>query len=68
VRDANFGELWVDGQEPYKYDHVFASVQTINNQLDSLSLSSDYFDFIIIDIINLIFICISTISQKYKRT
>jgi HKD family nuclease len=49
LRDANFGELWVDGQEPYTYDHIFASVQTISNKLNSLTLSADYFDFIIID-------------------
>jgi superfamily II DNA or RNA helicase len=49
LRDANFGELWVDGQEPYIYDHVFASIQTISNKLNSLALSADYFDFIIID-------------------
>ncbi|MHB8207724.1 DEAD/DEAH box helicase [Mucilaginibacter sp.] len=49
LRDANFGELWVDGQEPYTYDHVFASIQTISNKLNSLALSVDYFDFIIID-------------------
>jgi superfamily II DNA or RNA helicase len=49
LRDANFGELWVDGQEPYKYEHVFASVQTINNQINDLNLSANYFDFIIVD-------------------
>ncbi len=49
LRDNNFGELWVDGFEPEKYDCVFASVQTLNNRIDKLSLSSSFYDFIIID-------------------
>lgn len=49
LKDNNFGELWVDGIEPDRYDHVFASVQTLNNQLESLSLSPEFYDFIIID-------------------
>jgi superfamily II DNA or RNA helicase len=49
LRDNNFGELWVDGIEPEKYDCVFASVQTLNNRIESLSLSESFYDFIIID-------------------
>ncbi|MES2285478.1 MAG: DUF3427 domain-containing protein [Bacteroidota bacterium] len=49
LRDNNFGELWVDGIEPEKYDCVFASVQTLNNRIDSLSLSDSFYDFIIVD-------------------
>ena len=49
LKDNNFGELWVDGEEPTRYEHVFASVQTLNNRIDSLSLSHSYYDFIIID-------------------
>ncbi len=49
LRDANFGELWVDGLIPSSYEHVFASVQTINNRLDDFNLSPDYYDFIVID-------------------
>lgn len=49
VKDNNFGELWVDGLEPSNYDHVFASVQTLNRRLSGLNLSSEYYDFIIID-------------------
>jgi len=49
LRDNNFGELWVDGIEPEKYDCVFASVQTINNRMSSLNLSESFYDFIIID-------------------
>lgn len=49
LKDNNFGELWVDGIEPIQYDHIFASVQTLNNRLPELRLSDSYYDFIIID-------------------
>ena len=49
LRDNNFGELWVDGIEPEKYDCIFASVQTLNNRIDSLQLSDTFYDFIIVD-------------------
>lgn len=49
LKDNNFGELWVDGIEPEKYDCVFASVQTLNNRIESLQLSNTFYDFIIVD-------------------
>jgi superfamily II DNA or RNA helicase len=49
LRDNNFGELWVDGLVPDRFEHVFASVQTLNNRMEDLHLSPEYFDFIIID-------------------
>ena len=49
LRDNNFGELWVDGIEPEKYDCVFASVQTLNNRIEKLKLSESFYDFIVID-------------------
>jgi len=49
LKDNNFGELWVDGIEPEKYDCVFASVQTLNNRLDLLNLSDSFYDYIIVD-------------------
>jgi superfamily II DNA or RNA helicase len=49
LKDSNFGELWVDGEEPTQYKQLFASVQTLNNRLESLELSEGYFDFIIVD-------------------
>lgn len=49
LKDNNFGELWVDGLMPDNYEHVFASIQTINNRLNDISLSPEYFDFIVID-------------------
>ncbi|MFC4263101.1 DUF3427 domain-containing protein [Ferruginibacter yonginensis] len=49
LRDNNFGQLWVDGFVPTNYEHVFASVQTIVNRLDSISLSPEYYDYVVID-------------------
>ncbi|EOR92906.1 helicase [Arcticibacter svalbardensis MN12-7] len=49
LKDANFGELWVDGEEPINYEHVFVSVQTLRNRINELFLSPDFYDFIIID-------------------
>ncbi|MDP5230312.1 MAG: DUF3427 domain-containing protein, partial [Cellulophaga sp.] len=49
LKDNNFGELWVDRYEPSKFEYLFVSIQTLNNRLEGLSLSKNYFDFIIID-------------------
>lgn len=49
LRDNNFGELWVDGNVPTSNEYVFASIQTLNNRLESLKLSKEYYDYIIID-------------------
>ncbi len=49
LRNSNFGELWVGGQQPDHYRQLFASIQTMNNQLDTLKLLADYYDYIVID-------------------
>jgi superfamily II DNA or RNA helicase len=49
LRDNNFGELWVDGLAPDSYQYIFASIQTINNRLEEINLSPEYFDYIVID-------------------
>lgn len=49
LKDNNFGELWVDGIEPTRYEYLFASIQTLNNRLKDLNLSRQYFDYIVID-------------------
>ena len=48
LRDGAFGELWVDGQRPQKWDHVFASIQTLNSN-EYLSLSPNQFDIVVVD-------------------
>lgn len=48
LRDGSFGELWVGGQRPQAFSHVFASVQSLAaNGLPSLE--NGYFDVVIID-------------------
>ena len=49
LRDNNFGELWVDGITPTSNEYVFASVQTLQNNINEIKLSKNYYDFIIID-------------------
>lgn len=49
LRDNNFGELWVDGKTPENYEYVFASIQTLNNRIENLELSKEFYDYIIID-------------------
>ncbi|MFJ5894963.1 DUF3427 domain-containing protein [Streptomyces sp. NPDC093064] len=46
--DASFGELLHAGQDPREWNHVFASVQSLNvRRLEQLA--SDHFDVIVID-------------------
>src|SRR5690606_3019051 len=49
LRNNNIGELWVDGMVPDNFEFVFASVQSVNNQLENANLSPDYYDYIVID-------------------
>ncbi|MEM7419218.1 MAG: DUF3427 domain-containing protein [Pseudomonadota bacterium] len=49
LKNASFGELWVGNFKPERYEQLFASVQTLNNQLTDLNLSADYYDYIVID-------------------
>lgn len=48
LRDGSFGELWVGGQRPKRFEHVFASIQSLNlTDLDHLS--PDHFDVVVVD-------------------
>ncbi len=53
LKNSNFGELWVGNNKPSKYQHLFASIQSLHNQINSqfntFALSEDYFDYIVID-------------------
>lgn len=49
LKNSAFGELWVGNNKPSKYQHLFASIQSLNNQIETLALSEDYFDYIVID-------------------
>jgi superfamily II DNA or RNA helicase/HKD family nuclease len=48
VRDHAFGELWVGGQRPRQFDHVFASIQSLN-AAGLGSLEPGHFDVVIVD-------------------
>ncbi|MEV7401012.1 DUF3427 domain-containing protein [Streptomyces sp. NPDC091267] len=46
--DANFGELFYGGEVPDNWDHIFASVQSLNARALE-RLAPDHFDVIVID-------------------
>ena len=48
LRDASFGEHWVDGERPERFEHVFASVQSLA-RIDLADLAPDRFDVVIVD-------------------
>lgn len=48
LRDASFGELWVGGRRPTRFEHVFASIQSLNRSgLESVDPA--HFDVVIVD-------------------
>ncbi len=49
LRDFNFGEMLVDGQEPDRWEHVFASVQSLNSRTPWERYGPTHFDFAIVD-------------------
>lgn len=49
LRNGAFGELWVGGHTPEHYRQLFVSIQTLNNQLEQLNLTAEYYDYIVID-------------------
>jgi DNA or RNA helicases of superfamily II len=48
IRDGGFGELWVGGHRPTEFEHVFASIQSLNATALS-ALDPEHFDVVIID-------------------
>jgi superfamily II DNA or RNA helicase/HKD family nuclease len=49
LKDVNFGELLVDGQEPATGDHVFASIQSLSAGDRLVDLRPDFYDVVIVD-------------------
>jgi superfamily II DNA or RNA helicase len=48
LRDATFGEKWVGRDHPARFEHVFASIQSLNaSGIDAID--PDHFDVVIID-------------------
>jgi superfamily II DNA or RNA helicase len=48
LRDHAFGELWVNGQRPERFEHVFASIQSLN-ATGFANLDPARFDVVIVD-------------------
>lgn len=48
LRDPAFGERWVGGARPSRFDHVFGSIQSLH-AADLGSMPPDHFDVVIID-------------------
>lgn len=49
LRDANFGELWVGGNRPCIFNHVFGSIQTLTSSENLTELHKNHFDYIVLD-------------------
>ncbi|MEO8501359.1 MAG: DUF3427 domain-containing protein, partial [Vicinamibacteria bacterium] len=48
LRDPAFGELWLGGKRPTRFEHVFASIQSLSAS-GLGSLEPDHFDVVIVD-------------------
>lgn len=48
LRDPSFGELWVGGSRPERFEHVFASIQSLNTT-GLAHLDPAHFDIVIVD-------------------
>ncbi len=49
LEDPNFGSVWDGMNEPSSYQHVFASKDTLRNRIDTIKLTNDYYDYMIVD-------------------
>ncbi|QDB79591.1 DUF3427 domain-containing protein [Georgenia wutianyii] len=47
LADGSFGELWGQGQRPQHGQHVFATIQSVTNEL--ASIPPDAFDILVVD-------------------
>jgi superfamily II DNA or RNA helicase len=48
MRDGNFGEFWVGGVRPVMFEHVFASIQSLNAS-GVESIDPAHFDVVVVD-------------------
>lgn len=48
LRDQSFGELWVGGRRPKRFEHVFASIQSLS-AAGFTHLEPTHFDVVIVD-------------------
>src|SRR5690606_34597662 len=47
LRDAAFGEMWVGNERPTRFEHVFASIQSLSTR-GIANIQDDHFDVVII--------------------
>lgn len=47
--DFNFGDLLIGGSTPDQKEVLFASIQTLNNQIQSGEINAEEFDYVVID-------------------
>lgn len=47
LKDPSFGELYVGGERPTRWRHVFASVQSLAGKLDEIP--AEHFDILVVD-------------------
>jgi len=48
LREPTFGELWVGGARPQRFEHVFASIQSLD-AAGLAHLTRDHFDVVVVD-------------------
>jgi superfamily II DNA or RNA helicase len=48
LRDAAFGELWVGEERPHRFDHVFASIQSLSSR-GVQTIDPRTFDLLVVD-------------------
>lgn len=48
LRDGSFGEMWVGGDRPSRFEHVFASIQSLNKS-GLEHIDPRHFDVVIVD-------------------
>jgi superfamily II DNA or RNA helicase/HKD family nuclease len=49
LRDATFGEKWVGGHRPARFEHVFASIQSLSSADAVRHIDPTHFDVLIVD-------------------
>jgi superfamily II DNA or RNA helicase len=48
MRDATFGEMWFGGDSPTRFEHVFASIQSLS-AVGVAGIDAQHFDVVIVD-------------------
>jgi superfamily II DNA or RNA helicase/HKD family nuclease len=49
LRDGSFGELWIDGEAPKHWEHVFASIQSASRPGALDRVGHEHFRFVVVD-------------------